>query len=98
MSSRLARAIEILEAIKLHFDEGADCVYRDGLILSDDSSLHDAIRDCLGEEQDQTPIVPRSQRRRVVHYRGEINGWIGKVEKFGTNQEAAYKWLHGVQQ
>ena len=47
--SRLARAIEILEAINEQFYEGAECVYRDGLILSDDSNLADAIGECLGE-------------------------------------------------
>ena len=47
--SRLARAIEILEAINEQFYEGAECVYRDGLILSDDSNLADAIAECLGE-------------------------------------------------
>jgi len=97
--SRIARAIEILEAINNHFREGADCVYRDGLILSDNSTLADAIAECIGEAENQiapVPIIPRSQRRKVVHYRGVISGWIGKrkVQIFGTDQVAAYKWLH----
>lgn len=47
MVDRMARAMEILIAINEHFNEGSECVYRDGLILSDDSTLQDAIAECV---------------------------------------------------
>lgn len=95
--SRLAKAIEILEAIKTHFDEGADCVYRDGLILSDDSTLHEAITDCLGEEEKTTPVIPHSKRKKVgKNFYGQWGGFIGKnkVEEF-SDEAAAWRWLNG---
>lgn len=93
--SRLAKAIEILEAIKTHFDEGADCVYRDGLILSDDSTLHDAITQCLGEETKVTPTIPKRKNIGQNFY-GKWVGFIGKnkIEEF-PDAAAAYRWLNG---
>ena len=65
--SRIRRAIEILEAINQHFQEGSDCVYRDGLILSDDSTLGNAIAECVGSEEVDEPVIPRSKRRRISY-------------------------------
>jgi hypothetical protein len=93
---RTTRAFEILKAIKAHFDEGADCVYRDGLILSDESTLHEAIKDCLQEEE-TIPWIPRRLRKKIgKNYYGDWNGFEGKtkVKEFGKDQEAAHKWLH----
>jgi hypothetical protein len=50
MSSRLYRAVEILEAINAYFQEGADCIYRGSLILADDATLYKAISECLGQD------------------------------------------------
>ena len=53
MVSRLARAIEILEAINEHFQGGGNIVnplYPYALILEDDATIASAIADCLGEE------------------------------------------------
>lgn len=94
--SRLARAIEILETIHKHFDhEGQGVLYSDAQILEDDTSIKDAIAQCLGPEPVPAPVIPRRQQRRVVHYRGQISGWVGKskVMKFDTH-EAAHKWLN----
>lgn len=92
--SRIARAIEILEAINTQFHEGAKCVYRDGLILSDDSTLADAIAECIGEAENQIAPIPHSQRRKYAFsaYAG-WSGWIGrrKVAQFKTEEEAR-KW------
>ncbi len=95
--SRLARAIQILKAINEHFQADAVELYADARIMDSDLSIKDEIAACIGtEEVAGPPIIPHSRRRKVVHWRGEISGWIGKrkVEKFGTDQEAAYKWLH----
>jgi hypothetical protein len=94
--SRLAKAIEILEAINNHFQEGADCVYRDGLILSDNTPLGEAIEDCLGDEPLTVP-VPHSKRPRVEqNFYGHWFCFIGKrkVTGFGYDKEAALAWLH----
>lgn len=50
MVSRLARAIEILEAINEHFECGQP-LYPYALILDDDDTIADAIFDCLGQEE-----------------------------------------------
>jgi hypothetical protein len=93
--SRLARAIEILEAINEHFQADAVELYADAQILEGDTSIKDAISDCLGRER-REPIIPHSKRRRVSYnqYTG-WSGWLGKrkVEKF-LNAETAQQWLH----
>lgn len=99
MMSRLARAIEILEAINKHFYEGADCVYRDGLILDDDATLADAIAECLEEPQPAEPVIPHSQRKHIgKNFYGDWVGFIGKrkAKDFGKQEEAARQWLWGV--
>ncbi len=96
--SRLARAIEILEAINEQFNEGAECVYRDGLILSDDSTLQDAVAECVGDTSEPlVPVIPHSQRRHYgKNWYGDFVGFIGdhKVIDFGDNKEAAIKWVN----
>lgn len=95
--SRIARAVEILEAINRYFQEGADCVYRDGLILDDENTLGDAIAACIGEAENQIAPIPHSQRRKIGrNYYGHWNGFIGnnKIANFFHDEEAAHKWLN----
>ncbi len=100
--SRLARAIEILEAINEYFKEGADKLYADALLLEGDVRIKDAIADCLGIKEETVQIIPRSQRK---HYGKNVCGnWVGfvgkhKVADFGPGPnglEAALQWIWGV--
>ena len=94
--SKLEKAIEILEAIHKHFDhEGQGVLYGDALILSDDTTVKDAIAQCLGPEPPDEPVIPRSQQKRIAkNARGKWGGFIGKrkVQDFGINEEAARQW------
>lgn len=94
--SRLARAVEILEAINKHFQEGADCVYRDGLILSDDATLGDAVADCIGTEEEVKPTPHRSKRKVGENFYGNWVGFVGKqkLRDFGKDREAAFAWMN----
>jgi hypothetical protein len=95
--SKSEKAIEILEAIHKHFDhEGQGVLYGDALILSDDTTIKDAIAQCLEPEQPDEPVIPRSQRKRIVHNRGIISGWIGtrKAVKQFADLEAAHRWFN----
>jgi len=48
--SKLARAIEILEVMNEYFQEGGNPIYADALLLEDDTTIKDAIANCLGKE------------------------------------------------
>src|SRR5690348_10155739 len=95
--SKLSRAIEILEAINEHFQEhdGQTVLYSDAQILDGETSIKDAIAECLGHEEVEAPIVPRSKRPRLNHnVFGGWSGWIGKRKILHfDNEEEAKKWL-----
>ncbi len=100
--SRLARAIEILEAINVYFQEGADVIRADALLLEGDIRIKDAIADCLESEEETVQMVPKSQRK---HYgKNALGNWVGfvgkqKVQDFGpgpNGEEAALQWVWGV--
>ncbi len=98
--SRLARAVEILEAINEYFQErdGQVALYSDAKILENDVTLKDAIAQCLGTEQPEEPVIPHSQRKRVS-YNAHTgwSGWVGKRKAASfESEEAANQWLWGV--
>lgn len=101
--SRLARAVEILEAINKFYQEqdGMACpLYPGALILSNDTTIADAVRDCIGaKEAPVEPWVPHSKRRRWAYsFRYGYSGWIGKrkIKKFSTYDEAV-QWANETQ-
>ncbi len=99
--SRLARAIEILEVLNEYFQEGAEVLHADALLLEDDTRIKDAIADCIGEAENQiAPTIPNSRRKRIgKNFYGNWVGFIGKhkVEDFGgSGEEAALQWLWRV--
>jgi hypothetical protein len=100
--SRFARAIEILEAINMFYQQGngmATPLYPGALILEGDVTIADAIADCVGPEECGpivVPYVPRSKRRRYGF--NEITGWSGwigkrKVKRFLSGEEAE-RWAN----
>jgi hypothetical protein len=91
--SRLARAIEILEAISAHFECDQE-LSPYAQILEGDTSIKEAIADCLGPESPLRPI-PRSQRRRYVATPYGISGWTGKRKVVASfpDVESAVKWV-----
>ena len=96
--SRLARAVEILEAINMFYQQGdgmATPLYPGALILEGDVTIADAIAECLGPEE-CGPIVPRSKRRTYgFNEHTGWSGWIGKckVKRFETGEEAL-RWAN----
>jgi hypothetical protein len=95
--SRLARAIEILEAINEHFQEapGQGVLYSDAQILEGDVSIEDAVADCLGTKEEAVAYIPHSRRRRFgKNWYGNWVGFIGdhKVIEF-PDEEAAVRWV-----
>jgi hypothetical protein len=94
--SKLARAIEILEAINEHFKCDQE-LSPYAQILDDEISIKYAISDCLGEEEKPVElVVPHSQRRSYGYnpYSQTWCGFIGKrkVETFLTFSEAV-EWV-----
>jgi hypothetical protein len=63
--SKLARAIEILEAINNFYNEGNQhALSGHALILDDDSTIADAIAECIGGNSESTSVLPVRLRRR----------------------------------
>lgn len=97
--SRLARALEILEAVNAYFQEGGEAVYADALLLGDDVRIKDAIAECVGSEEESQPIVPRNQRKS--YGQNALGNWVGFVGKrrmriFGLGQEGEEKAIRWV--
>jgi hypothetical protein len=97
--SRLARAVEILEAINKFYQEGDDApLSGSAIILDDDSCISDAIKDCIGVDEQNIfePVIPHSKRRRwAFHFATGYSGWVGKRKmiRFYTREEAV-KWVN----
>jgi hypothetical protein len=94
--SRLARAVEILEAINEHFKCDQE-LSPYAQILDDEVgiSIKEAIAECLGPEE-CGPIVPH-RLRRSYGYNRFTHKWVGflgerKMTEFGTVEEVI-KWV-----
>jgi hypothetical protein len=99
--SRLARAVEILEAINMFYQQGdgmATPLYPGALILEGEITIADAIAECLGEEQEATaPVLPRSQWRSYGYNRFTCKwfGFVGKHKiKSFESEEEAIRWTN----
>lgn len=93
--SKLARAIDILEAINEHLQGGAP-LYPGSQILEEGVDIADAIKHCLGPEEEDAPVVPRSQRVKIWRNQWDNwNGYMGKrrVIEFGLDEQKAREWL-----
>ncbi len=60
---KLQRAVEILEALNDFFQEhdGQVMLYSDAQILKDNTSIKDAIAECVGQKDD-APLTSHNQR------------------------------------
>lgn len=97
--SRLARAVEILEAINKFYQEGDCTAALSGyaLILGDDITIAEAIAECVGTVNEKTEYIPRSKQRRwAFHFHSGYTGWIGKkkVKTFVGGREEAERWVN----
>lgn len=87
-----------MEALNEHFQthEGQAVLYSDAQILDDDTTIKDAIADCLGtEDPELKKVIPHSKRYRISrNFLGEWSGWQGKRKLHKFNNEAeADVWL-----